>query len=86
MQAIEAAQSNDRKMVRRGKKIRLAEHGREETNMISRLWHGWTTRDNADAYKEPLRSAILPGFIASRDSRERCYFGVMGKMKWSSLR
>jgi heme-degrading monooxygenase HmoA len=59
--AIEAAQSNDRKMVRRGKKTRLGEHGREETNMISRLWHGWTTRDNADAYEDLLRSEILPG-------------------------
>ena len=29
--------------------------------MISRLWHGWTTRDNADAYEELLRSEILPG-------------------------
>jgi heme-degrading monooxygenase HmoA len=61
VRAIEAAQSNDRKMVHRGKKIRSAEHGREETNMISRLWHGWTTRDKADAYEELLRSEILPG-------------------------
>jgi heme-degrading monooxygenase HmoA len=29
--------------------------------MISRLWHGWTTRDDADAYEELLRSEILPG-------------------------
>jgi len=29
--------------------------------MISRLWHGWTTRDKADAYEELLRSEILPG-------------------------
>ena len=29
--------------------------------MITRLWHGWTTRENADAYEELLRSEILPG-------------------------
>src|ERR1700680_909840 len=29
--------------------------------MISRLWHGWTTRDDVDAYEELLRSEILPG-------------------------
>jgi heme-degrading monooxygenase HmoA len=29
--------------------------------MISRLWHGWTKRDDADRYEELLRSEILPG-------------------------
>src|ERR1700716_2792946 len=29
--------------------------------MISRLWHGWTKRGNANAYEELLRSEILPG-------------------------
>jgi hypothetical protein len=29
--------------------------------MISRLWHGWTTRANADAYEALLRREILPG-------------------------
>jgi heme-degrading monooxygenase HmoA len=29
--------------------------------MISRLWHGWTKRENADGYEELLRSEILPG-------------------------
>jgi hypothetical protein len=29
--------------------------------MIARLWHGWTTRDNADAYQTLLRNKILPG-------------------------
>ena len=28
--------------------------------MIARLWHGWTTRENADAYEELLRGRILP--------------------------
>jgi heme-degrading monooxygenase HmoA len=29
--------------------------------MISRVWHGWTTCANADAYQELLRREILPG-------------------------
>ena len=29
--------------------------------MISRRWHGWTKRDDADRYEELLRSEILPG-------------------------
>ncbi|HEX3682176.1 MAG TPA: hypothetical protein VHU83_06500 [Bryobacteraceae bacterium] len=29
--------------------------------MISRLWHGWTTRDNAAAYENLLRREVLPG-------------------------
>ena len=31
--------------------------------MISRLWRGWTTFDNADAYEELLRTEILPGIL-----------------------
>jgi heme-degrading monooxygenase HmoA len=29
--------------------------------MISRLWHGWTSRANADAYENLLRAEVLPG-------------------------
>jgi heme-degrading monooxygenase HmoA len=29
--------------------------------MISRLWHGWTSRENADAYEKLLREEVLPG-------------------------
>ena len=29
--------------------------------MISRIWHGWTTSADADAYEQLLRSEILPG-------------------------
>jgi heme-degrading monooxygenase HmoA len=29
--------------------------------MISRIWHGWTTRDNADKYEKLLRADVLPG-------------------------
>jgi hypothetical protein len=27
--------------------------------MISRIWHGWTSRDNADAYEKLLRTEIF---------------------------
>jgi hypothetical protein len=27
--------------------------------MISRVWHGWTSRENADAYEELLRTEIF---------------------------
>jgi heme-degrading monooxygenase HmoA len=36
--------------------------------VISRVWHGWTTRENAAAYEALLRSEILPG-IANRSIR-----------------
>jgi heme-degrading monooxygenase HmoA len=28
--------------------------------MIARLWHGWTTPENADAYETLLRTRIFP--------------------------
>lgn len=29
--------------------------------MIGRIWHGWTTLENADTYEKLLRAHILPG-------------------------
>ena len=29
--------------------------------MIARMWRGWTTRENADAYEALLRTRVLPG-------------------------
>jgi heme-degrading monooxygenase HmoA len=29
--------------------------------MISRVWHGWTRREDADTYERLLRTTILPG-------------------------
>ena len=29
--------------------------------MITRVWHGWTSPEAADAYEELLRTKILPG-------------------------
>ena len=29
--------------------------------MIARIWHGWTTPENADTYQQLLETEILPG-------------------------
>jgi heme-degrading monooxygenase HmoA len=29
--------------------------------VITRVWHGWTSPEDADAYEELLRTKILPG-------------------------
>ena len=31
--------------------------------MISRLWHGWTTPEDADSYETLIRSAVFPGIL-----------------------
>ena len=31
--------------------------------MISRIWHGWTTKENANAYDVLLRNEIFPGIL-----------------------
>ena len=32
--------------------------------MIGRIWHGWTTTDNADIYENLLKTEIFPGIAA----------------------
>jgi antibiotic biosynthesis monooxygenase (ABM) superfamily enzyme len=32
--------------------------------MIARIWHGWTTPDNADAYEALLLGEVIPGIEA----------------------
>ncbi len=39
--------------------------------MISRIWHGWTTPADADAYETVLREEIFPGIAARRISGYR---------------
>lgn len=34
--------------------------------MISRVWHGWTSPENGDAYEALLKNEILPGIQARR--------------------
>jgi heme-degrading monooxygenase HmoA len=41
--------------------------------MICRIWHGWTTQANADAYERLLRSEIFHGIA---DRRIPGYHGI----------
>ena len=41
--------------------------------MISRIWHGWTTPTNADAYESLLKSEI---FIGIQERRIVGYRGI----------
>jgi heme-degrading monooxygenase HmoA len=34
--------------------------------MICRLWRGWTTKSNADAYENVVRTEVIPGIEATR--------------------
>jgi heme-degrading monooxygenase HmoA len=34
--------------------------------MITRIWHGWTTPQNAEAYESLLRSEIFQGILSRR--------------------
>lgn len=34
--------------------------------MIGRIWHGWTTPENADRYFEILTTEVLPGIAAMK--------------------
>jgi heme-degrading monooxygenase HmoA len=38
----------------------------EEGRMICRIWHGWTSPRNADAYEKVVRSDVIPGIEARR--------------------
>jgi hypothetical protein len=44
----------------------------EDLRMISRIWHGWTTPANADAYESLLKTEIFQGI------RERQIGGYRG--------
>jgi heme-degrading monooxygenase HmoA len=39
--------------------------------MIARVWRGWTTPENADAYEQLLRETIFPRIAAKRVSGYR---------------
>jgi antibiotic biosynthesis monooxygenase (ABM) superfamily enzyme len=34
--------------------------------MISRIWFGWTTQQNADAYEKLLKTEIFPGIVGRK--------------------
>jgi hypothetical protein len=39
---------------------------------IKRVWHGWTTPENAEAYQELLHRVVFPGIEAKGLSGYRC--------------
>lgn len=41
--------------------------------MIKRIWHGWTTKENADVYEDLLKTEIFPGIA---DKKLRGYRGI----------
>ena len=56
--------------------------------MIARLWKGWTTPENADAYERHLREDLLPslrhridgyrgGYVLRQDGNEEVEFVVL---------
>lgn len=55
--------------------------------MIARLWKGWTTLENADAYEKLLRQQVLPGlqqidgyqggYVLRQEGKEEVEFVVM---------
>ncbi|HLZ56211.1 MAG TPA: hypothetical protein VKR06_04620 [Ktedonosporobacter sp.] len=55
--------------------------------MIARLWRGWTTVENADAYERLLREQVLPalqhidgyrgGYILRQDGNDEVEFAVI---------
>ena len=38
---------------------------------IKRVWHGWTTKENADKYQDILLNKVLPGIEAKKISGYR---------------
>ena len=55
--------------------------------MIGRIWHGWTTPEDADAYQDMLNSDVLPGihrvkgyrgaYVLRRDDGDEVEFMTM---------
>ncbi len=63
--------------------------------MIARLWRGWTSRENADAYERLLRERVLPGlkrldgyrggYILRQESNQEGEFVVMNSYREATL-
>jgi len=39
---------------------------------IKRIWHGWTTHENADIYQDLLHREVFPGIEAKKIKGLRC--------------
>jgi len=65
--------------------------------MIGRLWHGWATPENADAYERLLRETVLPdieridgyrgAYLLRREAGEEVEFVTLTLWEsWDALR
>jgi len=61
-------------------------YNKEGINMISRIWHGWTTPANADAYETLLKNEIFVGIGNHKITvtKEYNFFAGNWKTKLSS--
>jgi hypothetical protein len=66
--------------------------------MINRIWHGWTSKDNADAYHQLLLDEVAPGItgrhiaglsgprVLRRDSGDEVEFvTIMSFADWAAV-
>jgi len=56
-----------------GKEVHFHDFKEGDRKMIGRIWHGWTTPANADAYEALLKSEI---FVGIRDRNIPGYRGI----------
>jgi heme-degrading monooxygenase HmoA len=64
--------------------IEIAIKSRKDKNMIARVWKGWTSPEQADAYERLLREVVYPelqslpgyqgGYILRQDGKEETEF------------
>jgi len=52
--------------------------------MISRIWHGWTTPENADVYENLLKTEIFPA-IASKNVSGYCGIQLLRRQLHSEV-
>ena len=53
--------------------------------MIARLWHGWTSESNSEAYASLLTATVLPSSPATTDVTARMYSdGELSAQRWST--
>jgi hypothetical protein len=52
--------------------------------VITRLWRGWTAKDNADAYEQFLLSELFPSMRSEQDGVAARRAGPEPTMRWRS--
>jgi hypothetical protein len=69
--------------------VRGGRHGIRSPAVIARVWRGWTTPDNADAYEAVVSTEVLPAIAARRlDGYHGAYLlrrDVDGEVEFSTI-